>query len=135
MKLDGEAHAARGPGWEDRRDEGVETRRRFELRAGQWALLELARQVFGAAASARLHPGGRAQPPFGGIVTFRVPFRTLEDHRAREGVFLALASADPVASSTRFLLVFEPDASLPGPPETLLRDPASFPPPSVPTHA
>ncbi len=135
MKLDGEVHAARGPGWEDRRDEGVETRRRFELRAGQWALLALARRIFGPATAARLHPGGRAQPPFGGIVTFTVPFHTLEDHRAREGVFLALASADPVASSTRFLLVFEPDPALPGPPRSLVRDPASTPPPPVTTHA
>jgi hypothetical protein len=116
VKLDGEGHAARGPGWEERREEGVSFRQRFELRAGQWMLLELARQVFGDATSVRLVRGARERPPFRGMVILRVPFRSMEDHRAREGVFLSLAAADPVVAAVPMLYVFEPDPALPGPP-------------------
>lgn len=100
-----------GPGWEERRDVREEHRERWERRAAQWAALELAREVFGDQVVARLerYP---ARGGFHGLLTLRVPFQGLDDHRRREGVFASLAAADPVLRQVPLLFVFEPVARL-----------------------
>lgn len=107
MNADREAARARGPGWEERRNARAEATDRWELRAGEWAALDLARHVFGETAEARLS-GWSARAPFRGLLTLRVPFRSLADHRRREQVFLLLAARDPVVSQVPFVYVFEP---------------------------
>lgn len=123
MKLDGESRAARGPGWEERRDHRAEARSRWRGRSAQWAALALAHHLFGPSATVRSAGGGAIAPspsdPVQGMLQLRVPFRSLEDHRQRESRFLALTRMDPVLASFPFLYVFEPDPSVdppPGPP-------------------
>ncbi len=107
MGPDRESVAARGPGWEERRTHREERRDRWELQAGEWQGMALARHVFGAEVEVRLE-ARHAPHPFRGMLTLRVPFRSLEDHRVREGVFLALVARDPVIRQVPFLYLFEP---------------------------
>lgn len=121
MKLDGEAHAARGPGWEERRDHRAEDRVRWTARSAQWAALGLARDLFGPSATVRwVGSGTPPATPFGGMLQLRVPFGSLEDHRGRESRFLTLTRIDPVLASFPFLYVFEPDPETPPPPTALV---------------
>lgn len=82
-------------------------RERWEVRAGQWRTLELARAVFGEETSVRLasYPdrGG-----FRGVLRLGVPFDDLDGHRRREQRFLAQAGADPVLERLRLVFVFDP---------------------------
>ncbi|CAN5645949.1 hypothetical protein BH23GEM11_BH23GEM11_07350 [soil metagenome] len=107
MTIERESTLARGPGWEERRSARAAATDRWELRAGEWAALDLARHVFGDDVEARL-AGWPARAPFRGLLSLRVPFRSLADHRRREEVFLLLAARDPVVSRIPFVYVFEP---------------------------
>jgi hypothetical protein len=119
-----EAVLSRGPGWEERRNERAEATARWQLRAFQMAALPLAQEVFGPQATVYLLPWG-GRPPLAGGLTLQVPFRDLNDHRAREALFLALAARDPVLSGTPCVYVFQPETM---PAETRTRlHPASTP--------
>jgi hypothetical protein len=107
MDPDRESLAARGPGWEERRTHREERRNHWELRAGEWQGMALARHVFGERVEVRLE-ARHAPHPFRGMLTLRVPFRSLEEHRVRERVFLALVARDPVIRQVPFLYLFEP---------------------------
>lgn len=95
-----------GPGWEERRDVRDAERVRWERRSGQWAALDLARDVFGRETSVRLEGYG-ARGAFRGMITLRVPLRGLDDHRRREQVFRVLAGRDPVLAQVPLIFVFE----------------------------
>ncbi len=100
-----------GPGWEERRDVREESREHWERRAAQWAALALAREIFGEWTQASLarYPSRGA---FRGLLTLRVPFLGLEDHRQRELLFTSLAARDPVLEQVPLLFVFEPVARI-----------------------
>lgn len=101
-----------------------ETRRsrraRWEVRAGQWRALELAREVFGDEASIELasYPDRGA---FRGMVHVGVPFCDFDDHRERESRFEALATVDPVLERVPLIFVFDPDPKA-TPPALSLRE-------------
>ncbi len=82
-------------------------RRPWELRSAQWRALALAEAVFGNGVRARLSGQG-THAELRGLLTLRVPFATLGDHRRRESIFLSWAGADPVLSRVPLLYVFEP---------------------------
>lgn len=107
MNSEAESSLARGPGWEERRDHRSVAHDRWEVRAGEWAVLDLARHLFGPETQVRL-AGWPSRAPFRGMLTLRVPFRSMVDHRRREGVFLELVARDPVLSRVAFVYVFEP---------------------------
>jgi hypothetical protein len=81
--------------------------RRWELRAAQWRAWELAEAVFGSRVRLGLKKGN-GPGTFRGLITLFVPFRSLEDHRGREELFLSWAGADPVLARVPFIYVFEP---------------------------
>lgn len=84
---------------------------RWEVRAAQWRALELAQEVFGADVEGSLL-GLRASGGIRGLMRLQVPFHTLDDHRSREGRFLALVGADPVMARVPLVFVVGPgDAS------------------------
>jgi hypothetical protein len=94
--------------WLELREERVEERVRWGIRAAQWRALELAREVFGESAAIRLD----AFPPrgaFRALVHLRVPFEDLDDHRERETIFGALAGHDELLRRVPLVFVFEPD--------------------------
>jgi hypothetical protein len=106
---DGRRREGAGPGWLELRREQIPARTRWERRSGQWRALALARYVFGAEASARLD-GFPPRGGFRGLLHLEVPFLDLEDHREKETLFLAMASADPVLEQVPLVYVFEPVA-------------------------
>lgn len=106
MKLEPGDEQILGPGWEERRDVRDAERVRWERRSGEWAALDLARAVFGRETSVRLEGYG-ARGPFRGMVTLRVPFRELDEHRLRERVFRTLVGRDPVLAQVPMIFVFE----------------------------
>jgi hypothetical protein len=99
--------AAHHAGWWEIRRETIPGRTRWERRAGQWRAVDLAREVFGEGAAGRLE-GFPPRGGFKGLVHLEVPFRDMEDHRAREDLFLALASSDPVLERVPLVFVFAP---------------------------
>lgn len=113
MATDPESVSARGPGWEERRAHRAVQTRRWERKAAALAAHALARFVFGPRVEARLSPWP-APPPLTGLLELRVPFRSLDDHRMREALFLELAAADPVVAGRPFLYVFEPHVEAAG---------------------
>ena len=87
-----------------------EQRTRWRIRAAQWRARQLAEAAFGPVARSDLvamRPGG----DFEGLLHLDVPFRSLEDHRRREALFLAAAGEDPILSSVPLLYVVGPDAA------------------------
>lgn len=81
-------------------------RQRWELPTARWRARELAEAVFGG--EVRVTPSGGSALSFRGLLTMEVPFRDLDDHRAREGIFVACAGRDPVLSRVPVVFVFEP---------------------------
>lgn len=80
----------------------------WQVRSAQWRAWALAEAVFGE--GVRTHLTGRGgYHPFRGLLTLNVPFRTLQDHRHRESLFLAWASRDPVLASIPFVFIFQPE--------------------------
>jgi len=104
---DDEGVRARGPGWEEHRNERSEAQTRWYARASQFAALDLALDVFGRGASVETL-GWPGRPPLVGGLVLRVPFRNLADHQAREARFLSLVALDPVLSSAAIVFVVEP---------------------------
>lgn len=94
-------------GWQDPRLDREEARSRWRVRAAQWRVLELARLIFGEETGMRLSRSGPGHP-FRGLLHLEIPFRGLEEHRAREAIFLAWASRDPVVAGAPFIFVFDP---------------------------
>jgi hypothetical protein len=107
VATDPESVAANGPGWEERRTHRAVRAVRWERRAAALAAHDLAHFVFGPRVEVRLSPW-EAHPPLTGLLELRVPFASLDDHRSRETLFLALAAADPVVAGRPFVYVFEP---------------------------
>jgi hypothetical protein len=107
MQRHEESVLARGPGWEERRNERAEASARWQMRAFQMAALELAQQVFGPEATVYLLPWA-PHPLMAGGLTLQVPFGNLEDHRAREALFLALAGRDPILNRAPIVYIFQP---------------------------
>lgn len=93
--------------WRELRRETIPERTRWERRSGQWRALALAREVFGAETGTRLE-GFPPRGGFKGLLHLEVPFLDLDDHRDRESLFLALASADPVLERVPLVFVFVP---------------------------
>jgi len=81
--------------------------RPWELRAAQWRAWFLAEHAFGTPVRVSL-VGRPGYPGFRGFLHLTVPFRSLEDHRARESVFLAWAGEDPALARVPLLFVFDP---------------------------
>jgi hypothetical protein len=79
----------------------------WEVRSAQWRAWALAEEAFGE--GVRTYLAGRGgYRPFQGLLTISVPFRTLQDHRHRESLFLAWASRDPVLTRVPFVFIFAP---------------------------
>lgn len=108
-------------------------RARWAAQAARWRALELARLAFGAGVELRLE-GSPGRPGLQGLLHLDVPFRDLDDHRARESLFLSWVGRDDVLRAVPLLFVFGigtpatasagglpplPDASFPDPPRTL----------------
>jgi hypothetical protein len=80
----------------------------WRVRSAQWRAWALAEAAFGA--GVRTHLAGRGRyGSFRGLLTITVPFRTLEDHRYRESLFLAWASRDPALTRVPFVFIFHPE--------------------------
>jgi hypothetical protein len=94
--------------WREIRREIIPARTRWERRAGQWRAVRIARMVFGDRTTGRLE-GFPPRGGFSGLLHLEVPFHDLEDHRARERLFLALAGADPVLARVPLVFSFAPD--------------------------
>lgn len=103
-----ERAAGEGENWIEIREERVAERERWAVRAAQWRTLELAREAFGEGAAVRLD-GYPPRGTFRGLVHVRVPFDDLDDHRRREGHFLALAGRDELLERVPLVFVFDPD--------------------------
>ncbi len=105
----GENEEGGNPGahWGEIREIRDSQRDRWEVRAGQWRALELAREVFGEETSAHLAPYPD-RGPYRGLLRLGVPFVDLEGHRERERLFLALTGSDPVLARVSLVFVFEP---------------------------
>ena len=101
--------------WTEVREERISHRRRWSIRAAQWRTLELAREVFGEEAGVRLD-GIPPRGGFQGMVHVRVPFDDLDDHRARESRFTAMAGADELLTRVPMVFIFEPDPDRSPPP-------------------
>ncbi len=94
------------------RDRRATHQARWSLQAARWQAVALAEEVFGEGVRSRLL-GTPGREGFQGLLTLVVPFRDLEEHRDREGLFLSSAGADPVLAAVPLVFVFEAD------PETL----------------
>lgn len=107
MTLDPDELDVMGPGWEEHRESRRVHRERWEVRAAEWKVLELARHLFGEGASVRLarYP---ARGAFRGLLSVEVPFQGLDDHQEREERFLALARGDAVLERVPLVFVFDP---------------------------
>lgn len=82
--------------------------RPWEVQSAQWQAWTLAQAAFGDEVRVLL-TGRRGFQGFRGLLTLTVPFRDLEDHRARESLFLAWAGVDPVLTRVPLIFVFEPE--------------------------
>jgi hypothetical protein len=107
VRVEPEKRDIMGPGWEEHREARRRQQERWEVRAAEWKVLELARHVFGAGTGIRLsrHPGRGA---FRGLLHLEVPFRSLKDHRFREHRFLALAAREELLTRVPVVYVFDP---------------------------
>lgn len=85
----------------------AERRARWEARAAQWRALEMAEAAFGPGVRGALL-GARALGPIRGLVRLDVPFRSLEEHRAREEHFLGMVGSDPLMHRVPLLFVLGP---------------------------
>jgi hypothetical protein len=85
----------------------VETRP-WELRSAQWRAWVLAEMTFGEKVAVSL-VGRPGYKNFRGLLYLRVPFRDLDDHTARQSLFLSWAGIDPVLSRVPLVFVFEPN--------------------------
>jgi hypothetical protein len=93
--------------WVEIREARAHVRTRWSVRAAQWRALELAREIFGPTAGARLD-GFPPRGPFQGLLHLRVPFSSLAAHRELEGRFLAFAGSDELLQEVPLVFVFEP---------------------------
>ncbi len=107
MRVEPEKRDIMGPGWEEHREARRRRQERWEVRAAEWKVLELARHVFGAGAAVGLSRH-RGRGAFRGLLHLEVPFRSLEDHRLREGRFLALAAGEELLTRVPVVYVFDP---------------------------
>jgi hypothetical protein len=107
VTLDPDGLDVMGPGWAEHRESRRVHRERWEVRAAEWTVLELARHVFGEGASVRLarYP---ARGPFRGLLSVEVPFQGLDDHREREERFLSLVRGDAILDRVPLVFVFDP---------------------------
>jgi hypothetical protein len=107
VKLDPDEMDVMGPGWEEHRETRRFQAERWEVRAAEWKVLELARHVFGPGASVRLarYPG---RGSFRGLLRLEVPFLDLEDHGRREACFLALVRGEAVLEQVPLIFIFDP---------------------------
>ena len=80
----------------------------WRVRSAQWRAWTLAEAAFGEGVTAHL-AGKGGFDVFRGLLTLRVPFRSLQDHRHREALFLSWAEADPILARVPFIFVFQPD--------------------------
>ncbi len=84
----------------------------WQVRSAQWRAWLLAEAAFGV--GVRVHLSGRnGYQGIRGLLTLRVPFRDLADHRGRESVFLSWASRDPVLVRVPLIFVFQPELTTP----------------------
>lgn len=82
-------------------------RRPWELRSAQWRAWDLAEAAFGTDVSVALS-GRPGYPGFRGFLHLTVPFSDLEDHEARQALFLAWARRDVILQQVPLIFVFEP---------------------------
>lgn len=82
-------------------------KRPWEVRSAQWRSWELAEAAFGTGVEVSL-AGRVGYESFRGLLSVKVPFRSLADHRSRESLFLAWVSSDPVLTRVPLIFVFEP---------------------------
>ena len=73
----------------------AEQRARWEVRAAQWRARELAEAVFGRVGRTAVM-GMRPEGAVRGMMELAIPLGTLEAHREREVLFMALAARDPI---------------------------------------
>lgn len=90
------------------RDRRATHQARWSLQAARWQAVALAEEVFGEGVRSRLL-GTPGREGFQGLLTLRVPFQDMQEHREREGLFLSAAGADPVLASVPLVFVFEAD--------------------------
>jgi hypothetical protein len=81
--------------------------RPWELRSAQWRAWDLAEAAFGRGVSVSL-AGQPGYPEFRGFLHLSVPFAGLEDHEARQALFLAWARRDEILSQVPLIFVFDP---------------------------
>lgn len=108
-------------------------RARWAVQAARWRTEELARIAFGSGVEVRME-GSPGRPGLQGLIHLQVPFLDLDDHRAREAIFLGWVGADELLQAVPLLFVFGvgsiPDPSAPGLPP-LPEGVSPFPPLSV----
>lgn len=83
----------------------------WEVRSARWRAWSLAEMVFGKEVRVSL-AGHGGHDVFRGILNLSVPFRSIEDHRFREQVFLSWAGQDPILSRVPLVFIFHPDPVL-----------------------
>lgn len=83
----------------------AERRARWEVRAAQWRARELAEDVFGEVTDMGV-TGIRAGGPLRGLMHLAVPFRDLDEHRARQDRFMTAAASDPLLAAVPLVYVF-----------------------------
>lgn len=83
-------------------------RRPWEVRSAQWRAWALAEMAFGNGVTVTL-VGQGGYDTFRGILNLSIPFRSMEDHRSREAVFLAWAHDDLVLSRVPLVFIFHPN--------------------------
>ena len=86
----------------------AERRARWAVRAAQFRAREIAEPIFGRVRSSVLL-GLRAGGPQRGLLELEVPFRGLEEQRAREASFLAAVREDPILARVPLVYVFAPE--------------------------
>jgi hypothetical protein len=83
-------------------------RQPWRIRSAQWRAWTLAEAAFGEGVTTHL-AGKAGFDVFRGLLTLRVPFRDLQDHRHRETLFLSWAERDPILTRIPFIFIFQPD--------------------------
>jgi hypothetical protein len=92
--------------------ERAETRP-WEIRSAQYRAWSIAEMAFGPGVRSSL-VGRPGYPSFRGLLHLTVPFRDLDDHHARQSLFLAWVGNDPVLARVPLVYVFAPEpASIP----------------------